>query len=375
MKKVLHFAGLPDKSGYFGGIAFIVSKYINNSNFFKLNNCELDIFNTESENLLVNMKKSKLLFHIKKTRIILKELKIKIINNSPQLLHIHTSRKITFFRDLFIASQIKKVLKGKIIFTIHFAEITKILTSFKPIIKVSIWLMNRVIDKVIFLSEETKKDFILNGLNSNRTEVLYTFHDEIFTSEDLEEKLYSINRKKSLDILFIGSIDRRKGIMDLLDVMINLNSNKVFLHICGKITQKDIEEDFYKKCNLIKGQVKFHGYVLSEQKHQILFQNNILVLPSYGEGMPIVIMEAMAAGCAILTTRVGAIPEIIQEGIQGYLFNSGDKNSITNLINKLCQDRDLLYKLSLNSIETANEFSLSNNINKLCIIYNKLSSN
>src|SRR5690606_40232854 len=85
------------------------------------------------------------------------------------------------------------------------------------------------------------------------------------------------------------------------------------------------------------------------QKDELLTICDILVLPSYSEGLPMSILEAMSYGKTIISTSVGGIPEIVKEGENGFLVTPGDKRSLSEVLNKILGDRNLLDIMGNNS--------------------------
>ena len=76
--------------------------------------------------------------------------------------------------------------------------------------------------------------------------------------------------------------------------------------------------------------IEFVGWVDGNQKIDLLNNSNVFILPSYNEGLPIAILEAMSYGLAIISTNVGGIPEIVNQN--GILINPGDKIKLTEAI-------------------------------------------
>lgn len=94
---------------------------------------------------------------------------------------------------------------------------------------------------------------------------------------------------------------------------------------------------------------KFLGWV--ENPRLVVFPKiHILVLPSKSEGMPMAVLEALAAGIPVVATRVGGIPDAIEENRAGIIIDR-NTSSLENAINKLLKDRVLLDKLKMNAIE------------------------
>ena len=194
--------------------------------------------------------------------------------------------------------------------------------------------------------------------------MVYTFHG--FEKTQLKKK------DSIVKLLFVGSIDRRKGIIDLLDVLIELKDELSFeLYICGKITEDSIRDDYRMRIKKLQGRVIEFGYVSGYKKQKIFEESDILVLPSYGEGMPIVIMEAIATGNAIISTDVGAIPEIVSDD-NGILHRPGDLDELKRALCKLVEDVDYLEKIKTNNFYQREKYSLIHNITEICNIYDKL---
>ena len=84
----------------------------------------------------------------------------------------------------------------------------------------------------------------------------------------------------------------------------------------------------------------------------ILMQSDVLVLPSYAEGFPNAIIEALSFGLPIISTNVGGIPDSVVNGWNGYLINPGDRNQLKKTMEKLAENKHLISYFSKNSIET-----------------------
>lgn len=268
-----------------------------------------------------------------------------IRKHCPEALYFHTSRGYAFFKDL-IAIKIAHCLvrnKPKTILHIHFADYDKIMPPNDVIRKHIINTMNRYLDEVVFLSRATEKEFIDNGLIV-KTKVLYNYGNLEYNETPHKDKTEALN------LLFVGSIDKRKGLDDLVSVLQNAPLNAV-LHICGGGNQEAVDKvkDLERE---MPDRIVFHGFVSGQTKQTLFNEADILVLPSYGEGLPIVIMEALQTRCAIVSTNVGAIPEIVTQD-NGILIDPGDQNALYTALNTYDQDREFLERTkSLNLLES-----------------------
>ena len=149
------------------------------------------------------------------------------------------------------------------------------------------------------------------------------------------------HRSKAFTVLFLGALIERKGISDLLHAFKSLQkvSPEARLLLAG--TGDDQRLQALVEMLGLRGSVEFLGWVDDERKSLLLAEADCLVLPSYHEGMPMAILEAMAAGLPVITTRVGGIPEVITHGVDGLLIAPGDRKALLLELLRLQRDPDL----------------------------------
>jgi len=100
---------------------------------------------------------------------------------------------------------------------------------------------------------------------------------------------------------------------------------------------------------------------------------DIFVLPSETESFPNALLEAMACGCAVVASRVGGVPELIEDGRSGFLFEPGNANVLADALAKLCQESELRARLGAAAAERAREcFPLSRSIDCIQALYDRL---
>lgn len=362
MKTVYQVFWMPSDA-YKGGIAKILDDYIANKDLFFANGFDIRIFNHQINKSFLDvipffgskLKNIRYLFSQRKS--LLKQLK----NEKDAIVHLQTSRKWTFFRDLLLAKFIKKKTSNTIFMTIHFAEPDKVLYSHSFIKKIEIKILNNCVDRIIFLGHKTRDEFVSVGVKEDICRVLYTFHH------------YELNEKPSKDydpfkLMFMGSLDERKGIIDLMNAMLQLSDRNIILDICGGEVTGNIKETFLSLKSQLGDRVKLNGYVSGENKLRLLKETNIFILPSYGEGMPIVLMEAMATGCGIISTTVGCVPELVSPE-NGILVLPGNVEELVKAILFLYNDRKTLIQMENKNFEDSKKYSVKANVKKLCGYY------
>ena len=169
--------------------------------------------------------------------------------------------------------------------------------------------------------------------------------DEDYIRDNHSLKVF--NKRK---FVFLGRYERRKGIEELLNVIqsIKLNSLNVEFHFIGDIPNK-------KRIKL--DNVFYHGLIQNSiQVITLLDEMDVLICPSYSEGMPNAILESMARGLAIITTDVGANSLLVDEQV-GWLIDVNDlKLELINSISAVLDKNNLeLLKMKKNSINRVNK--------------------
>jgi glycosyltransferase involved in cell wall biosynthesis len=156
--------------------------------------------------------------------------------------------------------------------------------------------------------------------------------------------LHAIANKRSniyTDVLFLGVINSAKGVFDLLPAFKDALSQVPNLRlIIGGKGEADRAHALALALK-IEANVIFTGWVSGEEKLKLFRQAKFYVLPSYNEGLPVSILEAMSWQLPVISTRVGGIPELVRDGIDGLLINAGDQTALTNALIRLGQDADL----------------------------------
>jgi glycosyltransferase involved in cell wall biosynthesis len=146
--------------------------------------------------------------------------------------------------------------------------------------------------------------------------------------------------KDSRTLLFLGRIGRHKGIYVLLDAMARLMKNDVDVRlVCAG--DGDVDKAKAVVTNLgLQDKVEIHDWIDEAKRNELLELASIYVLPSYGEGLPMSIVEAMSAGLPIVATPVGGIPQAVTDGMEGLLVPVGDSHALSDAIEKLLGDQD-----------------------------------
>ena len=152
-------------------------------------------------------------------------------------------------------------------------------------------------------------------------------------------------------ILFVGLHSKAKGFDVLLRACGHLKCNRVRfeLHTIGEWHSEEFRQEmlqFIETAHLADVFI-FHGLQHAEEKWSIYSQCQVLVLPSLTEGQPLVILEAFGCGIPVVATRVGGIPDIIEDGVNGLLIDPGIEEDLAQALERLAQDCELRQKMSV----------------------------
>ena len=174
-------------------------------------------------------------------------------------------------------------------------------------------------------------------------------------------------------ILFLGKLGQPKGVYDLLDAVRELRADfpamRVLLGGDGEAAQVQARIDALG----LGQQVRLLGWVQSERKQQLLDTSAIYVLPSYFEGLPMSILEAMAAGLPVVATPVGGIPEAVGDGVEGYLVAPGDVAGLAASLRRLMADPALAMAMgAAGRARVAGAFSTDAVLPRVEQLYNEL---
>ena len=160
------------------------------------------------------------------------------------------------------------------------------------------------------------------------------------------------NDHGELRILFLGNLIERKGVTDLIHALAALPSTDIPWHARfagnGDIAHYTAVADGAG----IAEKIGFSGWVGQETANTLVSSADLLVLPSYDEGLPLVVLEALGLGTPAITTPIGAMPEVLTDGHDVIFCPVGDQAALTAAIARLMADPALRQRLCDNGIDT-----------------------
>lgn len=348
-----------------GGITTFISDILNSN---LKNNFELTPFATNRpRNKDSNVSIKYLITCIIYTTYHLLIFPIILLIKKPDIIHIHTPSYWSFLENSYYVL-VSKLFKKKVILHIHGGAFDHFYLNSSHVMKFYIKYIMSLSNRVVSLSEGWKSFFVVKiGLDENLVSIIR--NGVIFTNYNISQEPKVKNGK--FTVLFIGGTDaKRKGIYDIIKAIpyvIEAYPDVIFSFI-GDIHLEN-SSNMLKDLK-IKDHIRILGQVSEIDKIKMLNFSDLFILPSYAEGLPITILEAMAAGLPVISTTVGAIPEVIKDGVNGYLINPGDYEALAKNILILIKDDRIRNEIRQNNINLIiKDYDISTIVKNLNTLY------
>jgi glycosyltransferase involved in cell wall biosynthesis len=291
-----------------------------------------------------------------------------VFDRNIRIVHIHGASYGSFYRKFICFIIVKYFFRKKVIYHVHGGGYHLFYSRSNKFNQKLVELFINNVDFLICLSGKWK-----------------SYYEQNFTSEkigiisniiDYPNENINIRKSPTLTFLFLSLICNNKGIFDLLHVISEEKEKykgKLRLIIGGN---GEIE----RLKNLIKDQqledlVEFVGWITNKEKDAWLQKANVYILPSYNEGLPISILEAMSYGQAIISTNVGGIPEIVVPDKNGILIDPGNLEQIKSSIDYFIDQPEKAKDYGKESKQMVKKHLPDSVMKELTSIYTSLLSN
>lgn len=258
-----------------------------------------------------------------------------ILFKKVALIHNHSAMRGSFWRKN-VFSTLARMRGIPVILHLHGSEMEKFYYSQTQ------WGKNRIIsvlnkaDTVMVLSKSWR-EFVLKIAPEARVQIVYNY-----VSPPLRIQQQTVPASDDIvNILFLGLIGKRKGVYDLVNAVkkIKLDGYQEFKLLIGgngeveQLQQLILDND-------LKNEIIYLGWVSGEAKEEYLRSCDVFILPSYNEGLPMSLLEAMSWGKPVISTRVGGIPELIRDNQDGRIVDAGSVDQISSTLIELIESED-----------------------------------
>jgi glycosyltransferase involved in cell wall biosynthesis len=283
-----------------------------------------------------------------------------VLRHPHSVMHVHGASRASFWRkSIYMA--IGLLAGWRIVFHLHggaFARFHK--DECGPIGRAAIHFFLDRAAWIVVVSESWKE--WAQGITSNRRIVCIPNPVSL-------PSVVSQAREPGL-VVFSGRCEASKGIFDLLDAAGVLRAQVPGLRIeCAGDGDLGNVQRYAASMNLAS-RVKMRGWLGKEAAEELLSRASVLVLPSHAEGLPMSVLEAMAAGCPVVASRVGGIPDLITDGVDGLLVPPGDPRALAAALQRILRDPAFARQLGNAARQTiANRYTAERSIERLEQIY------
>ena len=319
--RVLHIGPLPPPVG---GIASVVY----NLRELLQSHCEVDVLN----NVKTTSANRALLQGISAQLRLLTRLCVILRRWRPDIVHIHTCSYFSFWRN-GIDVLLTKIFGRRVILHIHGAQFHEFLAGLGGAKSRLARAIMRRADRVLVLGAVWEQRLT----SWCRPESISVVPNGVFLPEvDVNSIDGGVQR-----IICVANYERRKGMADLIRAVAGLDPVRpVHLILVGAEMEVGHKQELQDLASALKIQnsVTLSGPVSNQQVGGLLAGSDIFCLPSYNEGLPLSLLEAMAHGLPVVATRVGSIPDAVTEGIEGCLYDAGDVPALIAALSELIQD-------------------------------------
>ena len=278
-----------------------------------------------------------------------------------QVVHVHSASRGSFARKSLVLL-LAKCFGKRVILHIHGAEFTLFYSQsprwLQPLLR---WTLRRS-DVIIALSQKWKADLFSI---CQHPDIRVIYNPTILRTPNPE-----VN-EGPVRFLFMGRVGQRKGVYDILESARKLPENSVKIALYGDGEVETVRE--HVAAHGLHDRVEVHGWIAGEQKQEKFREADVLLLPSYHEGLPISILEAMAFGLPVVATDVGGIAEAVEDGVNGYLIAPGEVEALTDKMARLAGSPELRADMGRNSYTLAcQKFALHIILEQLEALYDEL---
>ena len=292
----------------------------------------------------------------------LKTLLLLVFERRIKIVHIHSTSNASFYRKARFV-RIAKLLNKTVILHMHSAIFMDFYNESKDKEYIKETLL--MADRLVVLSKSWKRYFNQLCVPEERIVII---NNPVCAPQYIET-----TKNKPVRMLFLGDLRERKGVWDILKALCEHRDeleDKLEFRIGSNKREAEIRQ--YITDNGLSDFVKFEGLVAVNHKFELLNWANLMILPSYGEGLPITLLEAMSYSCALISTPVGGIPEILTDGVNGLMVTPGNVEEIAKAIIYYINHPEKLEEHGMQSRKVVEPYLPSTVFSQLTDLYNNL---
>lgn len=282
---------------------------------------------------------------------------------SYDIVHLHISARGSYKRKSIMACMAHKAGKCVILHD-HDGEFKKTFEESDDAYRRNVRETFGIADRVVLLSEEWRDYFAENVCDPGKIDVVHN---------GVKVPAKPCSPCSRQDVLFLGRLDANKSPDVLLrasrEVLERFPDTKIVFGGDGEVEKnKQLAEELG-----IADRCEFHGWVTGDEREALFERAAVYCLPSKNEGLPMSVLEAMAYGIPTVATAVGGVPQVIEDGVNGFLVDVDDEAALSERLASLLAKPELREELGRNGRDQiVRNFGLDRTVAQVVDIYGAL---
>ena len=297
----------------------------------------------------------------------------KLVRWRPHIVHINTSYYWAMLRDGLMV-RLANRFRARTVLHLHGGDFDRFFRSCHPLYRRFVRRTLLKADRVIAITSETQ-NFLRAEMDEERVVHLPNFvrTDQFEQPSKDADTRESRNPADPVEVLFVGWMIEAKGVIEILNAALKLPGARFTL---AGPSDPDFESRIGDLVKTLGDRISLTGSLPPDEITRLYARSDVFVLPSHREGFPMVIVEAMAAGLPVISTPVGAIPEVVRDGIDGFLVPVGDTAALEDRLNSLVSNATLRIQMGESGRARVHAlYAIEHVIQQLSDLYRGLASN
>jgi len=290
-----------------------------------------------------------------------------LLRRQVGLLHCHVAMRGSFWRKSIFA-RAAQLAGVPVIFHLHGSETAAFYAGLPVALKRLFSAQLESVDRVFVLSDSWR-EFVLAVAPGARVEVMPNY-------VDMPDDTAIRQAHEGVRIVFLGLLGQRKGVYDLVEAFASIAGDLPDLKLqIGGNGEEDQVRTAVRSAGMAS-RIDVLGWVAGDTKATLLAHGDVFVLPSYNEGLPVSLLEAMSWGLPVISTTVGGIPQLVRHEVDGFLVEAGDRRGLARALACLGGDAGLRQRMgAAGRAHVGATFSRKNVLPRMEAIYEELMGN
>lgn len=277
-----------------------------------------------------------------------------LANQRPDIVYMPISQtRLGLMRDAVLIA-VARMYGAKVVVHLHGSSFRRLYERSPGLLRAIIRSALRSVSGSVVLGHSTRSEFA--GLVPEGT--IYVVPNGAVDPGVYRQKLTSRQAENGsvsrppLQVVYLSNLMRAKGYLDLLSAAVECRRRGVPIKV--RLAGDWVDDSRMIALQMVHREridhdVEFVGVVTGPDKWHLLAKSDVFVLPSYDEGQPVSIIEAMAAGLPVISTPVGCIGEMVRDGVNGYLVRPGNPTILADRLQSMYEHPNLVDSMGCQS--------------------------